>query len=675
MAEAYAMDEEEAPAEQGPLHVLDMVEMDNVADQIKDDVLMQIGGRVLEEVEIDRATMKDWLDMNQRALELVEQKYEVKSDPFDGAANTKLPLVLDAIMRAHAEEMPEIIRDDELVKAKVFGKVTDEKTARAERVTKRLNYHFFYGIEDWEEDHDAATLAKNTLGVVHKKMYWCKEEGRYIAELKTAGVIINDNVRHLRKAPRITDTLTLPWWEVEEKFRAGTWRRIEMSEEMLKDSARSDKMHTFYEQIRREDLDEDGYPEPYVVTVHERSRQVVCIAPNYTFDTIWFQQPPQGPQDRPPVIRIEQDKGRVQYIKYEMIPSVSGGYWGWGFGRILGPLNDNANALVNQLLDAGSLSNVQGGFISSALRIGKGPISFQRGEWKTVNALGAVLKDSIVPLPVREPSATLFNLLGLLTDVLRQTSGISQLMSGEQPRANMPASSILALLEQGKKAFGQIYKRHRRALKREATALYTLCFMYEDPQEYAAFFDEEQQDPKTGEPLPPPDPQADFNPAGVDLLPTAQPEFSTRVQRVAQSEALLNVSGDPRVNGSAILKMFVGNLTNDKDLAAEIVPAEPNKTPEQVMQAMEIAKKELLNQLDVQIKQAEAGTAMYTFEMKKLDAEVKGITAPMAVAKAEHGAIRSSLQVEAAGVTLDTRRVDLKIKQQEANAPEDDGQG
>ncbi len=667
MAEAYA---EEQSTEPQALHVLDMVQMGNIAKQLTERALAEIGNRVVEEAGVDKATMREWLEMNETALALVEQKYEHKTEPFDGASNTKLPLVLDAIMRAHAEEMPEVIRDDELVKAKVFGVVTDAKEARAERVTKRLNYHFFYGMEGWEEDHDACVLAKNTLGTVHKKLYWSKEEGRYVAELRTAGVIINDNVRHLRKAARITDTLTLPWWEVEEKVRAGIWLDLELPETNRAEYARSDKMLEFYEQIRREDLDEDGYPEPYVVTVHKDTRKVVAIVPNYTYDTIWFQQPPQSPEDRPPVIRIEPDKGRVQYIKYEMLPSVSGGYWGWGFGRILGPLNDNANALVNQLLDAGTLSNTQGGFLSSALRLGKGRVHFERGEWKTVNALGGVLKDSIVPLPVRDPSPTLFNLLGLLTEVLRQTSGITQLMSGEQPRANMPSSSILALLEQGRKAFGQVYKRHRRALKAEATALYTLCFMHEDPQEYAAFFDEAQQDPN-GQPLPPPDPQADFNPAGVDLLPTAQPEFSTRVQRVAQAEGLLKVIGDPRVNGSEILTLFVGNLTNDKELTARIVPRETNKTPEQVMQMMEMQKRQLLDQIDVQKAQAEGQIAALDLEMKKIDAQAKGITTPMAVAKAEHGAIRSSLQVEAAGMNLEAKKLDILLKQAQLDAEED----
>lgn len=614
------MGDEEGPLheqseEQGRPHILELSQMENLVDLLEEDELTKLGMRVVQEYEDDRATMEEWLQFNDQMMDLVTQVAEKKTFPFDGSANTRLPLITNAVLSSHSEEMPEVIRDDEVLKARVFGKSTPEKEARAERVMRRLNWQLFYGIPEWEPGHDKAILFKNMLGVVHKKIYWCKESSRFECDVLPAGVVINDNSTSLHKSPRVTHEIHLPWWDVEQKFRAGEWTEQEglLERTNVEGAAETDKVQCFLEQIRREDIDEDGYPEPYVITVHRDTRKVVCIRPNYTPETIWFKDKPTPEQPQPQVIGVDSDRGRVRYIKYEMLPSLDGGYWSWGFLRLLGPLTDNCNTLINQLLDAGTLANTQSGFISDSIRFNRedgGKLEFQRGEWKRIKNIGGRIADNVFPLPVAQPSPVLFQLLGLLMDVVREHSNTTKLMQGEQPQSNMPAASVMALLEQGKKAFGQVFKRHRRALKAEGDALFDLSFLYEDPIDYQLFCDDETADPKV-----------DFARYGVDITPVAQPEFSTRVTRLAEAEALMKVLGDPRVDGGAILRQYVTAVLNDSEKAAAMVPQEPQKTPEQVLQLLEQQKVEFMNQADAQIKKFEVEAAQTANETAKIDLE------------------------------------------------------
>ena len=601
--------EQEEPSDRP--HILELSQRDNLIDILDEDELRRLGLRVKQEYEDDRSTMDHWLTFNDKMMDLVTQTADKKTFPFDDSANTRLPLITNAVLSAHAEEMPEVIRDDTVLRSKTFGQDTPEKVARAQRVESRLNWWLFYGIPDWEEGHDRTVLYKNMLGVVHKKIYWCAEAQRFECDVLPAGVIVNDNTVSLSKAPRITHEIELPWWDVEEKFRSGAWIRAKglLDRTNVEGTSETDRVQCFLEQTRREDLDGDGYPEPYVITVHRDTGTVVCITPNYTPETIWFKEPPTEQNPSPQVVGIDADRGRVRYVKYEMLPSLDGGYWSWGFIRLLGPLTDNCNTLINQLLDAGTLANTQSGFISDSIRFSRedgGRLSFQRGEWKKIKNIGGRIADNVFPLPVAQPSPVLFQLLGLLMDVVREHSNTTKLMQGEQPQSNMPAASVLALLEQGKKAFGQVFKRHRRALGKEGLALFDLSFLYESPADYQEFTDDPAADPK-----------ADFTRKGIDIIPVAQPEFSTRVTRLAESEALMKIMGDPRVNGGLVLKRYVGAVTNDKDAAAAIVPDEPNKTPEQVLQLLEQQKQELLGQMDVKIKELGVQKAEVDLETSK----------------------------------------------------------
>ena len=581
-------------ADSKPLHILEIVDVDNMVDELGTNTLIGIGSRVVTEYDVDKVSMRDWLERNELALKLTDMKQAKVSDPWTGAANTKLPLVLNAAMKASAEEFAEIMRGSDMVQAEMFGKETEEKQARGERVTKRMNYQFYHELEDWEEDHDKLIMAKNIVGTVHKKIYYDKNEKQTQCILRRNGIVINDNVEKLKNAPRVTDEFDKMWWEVEEKVRSKEWTEITLTQTERTDYAESDKANEFLEQIRREDLDQDGYPEPYIVTVHKATKQVVRIVPNFTPESIQFEQEGYNQaeyskledpdkkkiQKKLDVARIDTTKSRIKYIKYSMIPSWEGGYWDFGYGVLLGPLNDNCNKLINQLLNQGHLQAKGGGFINAGIKMAGGELRFKSNEWKKVQSSGMDLSRNIVPLPIREPSQTLFSLLGLLMDVLRELSSVTEVMSGEQPKANMPAASIDMLIEQGKKLFNSVYKRHYRSLTDEMNALFDMNFLYQDPVQYAELLDLQEVPKEQLMELI----QADFSREGLDLQPTANAEFSSKIQRRNEAQALYQVKDDPTTNGSLIMKMYIESIIDDKEIVAAVVPEQPNMTPEQAMQ-------------------------------------------------------------------------------------------
>jgi len=664
--------------DESTMHILDIVDVDNMVVELDKETLDRIGAATILEFDVDKASMKDWLERNELALKLTDLKAEPTNDPWPRAAATKLPLVLNAAMKASAEEFAEIMRGKEIVKCEMLGKHSPEKMERCDRVATRMNFQLYHELDEWQEDHDKLIMSKNIVGTVHKKLFY--SDGKIQCVLRRNGVVINDNIEKLQDAPRVTDEIEKFWWQVQEKVNAGEWEEITLSSENKNDFAQADKTNDFLEQIRREDLDGDGYPEPYIVTVHRQTKQVVRITPNYTPESITFKdidgeefdyleyaalndKDKKAIQGKVEVIRIDGSKARLKYVKYEMIPSWEGGYWGFGYGILLGPLNENCNTLVNQLLNAGHLATKGGGFINSGIKMGGGELKFRANEWKKVQSPGMDLSRNIVPLPVKEPSQTLFSLLGLLMDVLKELSSVTEVMSGEQPKANMPYSSIAALIEQGKKMFNAVYIRHYRSLGKEQVALFDLNFLYQDPKEYIELLDE---------PLPPgADPleftRKDFTKKGMDILPTANPEFSSRIQRMSESQAMMELRDDPRVNGSKVLRLHFENILDDKDRAAELVPDQPNLTPQQ---AQEQAQQKLQEFLDSNTaRESEAKAKLAEINLQKAQAEAQTIepkmqadleTKAIALEKGKVGLQGDQLSIEKEELELQKKRVETE---------------
>jgi chaperonin GroES len=331
-----------------------------------------------------------------------------------------------------------------------------------------MTWQVFEEMDGWEEDFDRMLITLAITGSEFKKTYYSGLNQRVQSEWVPArDLVVNYWTKDLESSPRVTHVMELSKNDIMERQEAGLYRAFDLPDPV----SRSDKLKRLQEKTqgitppsadpRVEpylvleqhcwwDLDGDGYKEPYVVTVLEQNNEVLRVAPRFLSKNV-----------------LRTGKGKVARIKaenyfthYQFIPSPDGGFYGMGLGVLLGPLNDSVNTLVNQLVDAGSINNIQGGFLSDHLRLEAGEMRFKLGEWKYVNALSGGLKESIVPLPTKEPSQVLFSLLSLLISAGQQLASTTDIMVGENPGQNQKATTSKIVLEQGMKVYTAIYKTH-----------------------------------------------------------------------------------------------------------------------------------------------------------------------------------------------------------------------
>lgn len=527
MSEAYAYeepepDEEMAPAAGGRLAA--WTQSVNLVDEVSDDIVARLGERVCEEFGADEDSLSasGWKARHDRALKLAAQVREDKTTPWRGAANVKYPLVTVAAMQFAARAYPAIVDGWNVVKAKPLGRPSEDKRARADRIGAHMTWQLLEEMDGWEEDTDQLLHVLPVTGTVFRKTYFDPMAGKNCSQMVTADKMV---VNYWAKpdAPRMTQVCEFYPHEIEAKFRSGVWTRCELGEPQ--DAANDDQApHVFLEQHTLFDLDEDGVPEPYVVTVHKDTRKVVRIVARYREDGVEVNAEGE-------VYRIKPVK---YFTRYWFIPPLDGSYYGLGFGALLDSLGETINSLVNQLLDAGTLANMQGGFIGAGVSLKSGPLRFQPGEWKRIEAPGASLRDALVPMPVKEPSNVLFQLLGMLVEAAKDITATKDILTGETQQANTPVGTTLAQIEQGLKVFSSIYKRIHRALRHELGLLYDLNAVYLEQEVYFTLQDDEKAVART-----------DYAEGDMDVIPVSDPTVVTDMQRIGRAQFLMQFKADP----------------------------------------------------------------------------------------------------------------------------------
>ena len=514
-----------------------ILESVNIADDLQDEQLSKIADQVVDGFDTDLDSRKPWERDLKTWTELALQVAGEKTFPWPNAANIKYPLLATAAMQFAARAYPTLVPSDgKIVKCKVVGYDMDgQKAARAERISKHMSYQVIDEMSDWEEDMDKLLITLPIAGTCFKKTYWDATKQRNCSKLvlpKT--LVVNYYCRSLDEAERITEIFYLTRRQVKERQNRGVFLDIDLQDPVVEstDSLTTSTNKTFQldsdqdettpytilEQHTYLDLDDDGYSEPYVVTVEYSSRKVLRIVPRFTADDVYI-------SEKKKVISID----AIQYYtKYSFIPNPDGGFYDIGFGRLLGPLNTSANTLINQLVDAGSLSNLQAGFIGKGLRIKMGESRFQPGEWKAVNAVGDDLKKQIFPLPVREPSQVLFNLLDLLLKSGKELASVAEIFVGKMPGQNTPATTTMATIEQGMKVFTAVYKRIYRSLTSEFRKIYKLNRVYLNPEQEVSVLDQPIQ-------------QSDYQGPEDDILPAADPNAVSSQEKQAKVQAIMQI--------------------------------------------------------------------------------------------------------------------------------------
>lgn len=524
----------------------------NIAEMLDDEQLDKIGYEVEREYKIDKQSRSEWEAGANKAMDVALQVRKPKNYPFEGAANIKFPLVTVAALQFGARAYPAIVDGNRIVKGQVLGNddgipnkdETGEplldplsgepvwamkpgvKRAKAERVSRHMSYQLLTEMEEWEEDTDVLLHHIPIVGCAFRKVWRSEELGRNKSEMIPAiHLVVNNSVRNLEEAPRVTHEIMLYPQEIEERKRSGSYLEVDLPAPVAGDGidvGDDDAPHMLLEQHRYLDLDEDGYREPYIVTVHRYSCKVLRIVANYDMDDV-----------KDNGTRITRIPKTQYFVKYSFIPDPKGGFYDIGFGKLLESLGETIDTTINQMLDAGHLQNAGGGFISTGVRLKKSKITVSPGKYEMVEANGD-LRGAIYNHQFQGPSAVLFNLLGMMVDAAKDITATKDILTGDSGGKVQTATTTLALIEQGLKVFTAIYKRIYRALKDEFRLLFELNAKYLDEQSYFTFNDEQEVVARE-----------DYDIASMDICPVADPSMVTDMQRQAKSQLLLQLTENP----------------------------------------------------------------------------------------------------------------------------------
>jgi chaperonin GroES len=608
--------------------LVDQIDQVNLAENYAPDVLDKLGQLVLFEFNIDENSRSDWKDKAEKAIKFATQEAEEKQYPWPKSSNIIFPLITQAAIQFNARTYPAVVQNRNVVKGVVWG--TDkgtpatedgkpdgkpkmhpdgtpvwlsppgEKRKRADRVGEHMSWQLLEEMKEWEPQTDSMLLQIPIVGGACRKTYRDPIESRnrsLLVPLKN--LVWNYHAPSFEDAPRHTEILTLYPHEIEENERAEVFLPQvygpggsdgEANPEQAQ-SGDEDAPHVFLEQHRRYDLDGDGYPEPYVVTIHKRSSKVVRIVARYDEDGI---QTAKGPdvdeEDETDSLTEEEGPDREEILKitpvehYTLIPFLpnpDGGSYPVGFGHLLRPLNEAINTTLNQMFDAGHLQNAGGGFVSDQLSIHSGPVNFQVGKYVRVGSKGQAIRDAVFPIPFPGPSAVLFQLLGSLVKVSEGVAGTQEILAGGAEMANAPPTTILALIEQGLKVYTAIHKRVYRALKSEFDKLYRLNRLYlKENQRYHIGDEWREVTPE------------DYR-LGGGVEPIADPTMVTDMQKLGRAQIGMQFRGDPLIQQKEIYSRLFEAANFDRIEELFVPPPDPQIGQQLAAMAMEEKQAEL----------------------------------------------------------------------------------
>ena len=570
----------------------------NVAEDLDEQRLRKIGDRVVREYDLDEGSRKDWLEKAKRNLARAKLTRQAKNYPFENASNVKYPLLTTAALQFAARAYPAIIDGSRVVKGQVIGDDADgSKRSKADRISKHMSYQLINEMPEWEEDTDTLLHQLPIVGCAFRKVWYDPTLKRNCAEMVSAvDFCVNQKTRSLDTTPRATQMFRLYPHEIEERMESGAFLDCDFGVANDADGD-DDAPHLFLEQHRYLDLNDDGCREPWIVTVHKETSKVVRIVANYD----------------PAELKIEDDKlGRIQryntFVKYPFFRDPEGGFYDLGFGELLESLSEVVDTTINQLLDAGHLQTAGGGFIGSGLRLKKNQMRFAPGQYHVVDAPGAKVREAIYNMEHPGPSPVLFQLLGMMVEAGKEIANVKDILTGTQDRAQ-PATTTLAMIEQGMKTYTSIFKRVYRALKRELQLLYDLNGKFLPEEAYFTVLDSQKAVARS-----------DYAKGTMDVMPVCDPSIVTDMQKMTRAQAYMEAAGNPALEGilnkrEALERYFNGIGAEDIEKLILPEPEGPNPIEQKQMEGM-----------DAEVAGKQATAAKTGAEAKKAEAEAAIVT-------------------------------------------------
>jgi chaperonin GroES len=570
----------EDPSEEAFEKALDYAMQDsNIAKRLsskKDgkETLLKMGEEIIKGYKDDEESRKDWMEMNKKWLKMAMLIRETRTFPWPRASDVKYPLLATAAMQFSARAYPALVPSDgQIVKVKVTQQnATPEIYDAARRVSNHMSYQLLNCIPNWEEDMDKLLMTMAITGVCFKKTYHSPaDDCQHSHIIYPENLVINYHAKTLAKAYRKSEILHYTDQDIREKILNDEFLDVDLSSPTVDEINNKPPLaadgsppppdkstpHTFIACHTFWDLDGDGYEEPYVITVHEKSKKVVRVIARWDIDGI------KRSEDGKKIIKITPVE---YYTDFPFIPNPDGSVYALGFGLLLGPLNESANTLINQLVDAGTLSNLQSGFIGKGLRLKIGDTTLRPGEFKVVNATGEDLSKSIYPMPVREPSNVLFQLLNMLITSGNQLASIAEIFVGKMPGQNTPATTTQETIQQGMAVFTAIYKRVYRSLTKEFKKLYRLNRISPDIVE--------QESKTAGIPLQ----ASDYDLEDHQICPGADPTGDSTTVKMSKLQQVGQLLSLQTINPMEFTKRMLeaNEIPNAQELLNQPQPPQPD---------------------------------------------------------------------------------------------------
>lgn len=534
---------------------------DNLAETMDESALMSMAEELAGDIENDLASRKDWEETYVEGLKLMGLKYEERMEPWSGACGVVHPMITEAVVRFQAETIMETFPSTGPVLTKIIGKETPDKLESAERVKEDMNYQLTERMIEYRPEHEKMLWNLPATGSAFKKVYYDPSIGRQIAVFIPAeDVVLPYGVSDIYMCYRVTHVMRKTKNEIKKLQKAGFYRDIDLPDpdktrsdiKKAKDSETGfsdihDDRYTLYEAHADLNLagdDDDEIALPYVVTIIKGSNDVLSIRRN------WREEDD---------LRLK----RQHFVHYQYIPGF--GSYGFGLFHLIGNFAKSATSLTRQLVDAGTLSNLPGGLKSRSLRIKGDDTPISPGEFRDVDVGSGTIRDSILPLPYKEPSQTLLQLLGNIIEDGRRFASTADVKVSDMG-SQAPVGTTLAILERQLKPLSAVQARIHFTMKQE------LKLLAEIIRDYTS--DSYGYEPETGTPKAK---KSDYE--HVDVLPVSDPNAATMAQRIVQYQAVIQMAQmAPDIYDLPELHRGMLNVLGIKN-AAKLIPLKDDMKP------------------------------------------------------------------------------------------------
>ena len=563
--------------EQDPMAAQDVPFDANLAEFVDDSELTRISSDLVNEIEEDMSSRQDWEDTYKRGIELLGMNYEERSQPFEGASGVVHPLLAESVTQFQAQAYREMLPAGGPVRTQVMGADTPDIALQAQRVKDYMNYMITYEMEEYDPETDQMLFYLPIIGSTFKKIYFDPLLQRAVSKFVHAeDLVVPYGATDLLTSPRTTHVIRMDKNEVLKLQLSGFYRETDIDGNMESDDYSEvqesvDKaqgvqmsgsgseevtlyeVHTSLDLEGFEDMKADGEMSglklPYIVTIVESTGEILSLRRNYS-------------QDDPMMRQLQ------YFVHYKFLPGL--GFYGFGLTHMIGGLSQASTSILRQLIDAGTLSNLPAGFKARGARIRDEDEPLQPGEFRDIDAAGMDIRQSLMPLPFKEPSQTLYSLLGSLIESGRRFASMADAKVGEMS-GESPVGTTMAIMERGTKVMSAIHKRLHYSQKIEFKLLANIF-----ARNMASMY------PYAVPGAPPEIKQQDFDDR-IDVLPVSDPNIFSMSQRIALAQTQLQLAqSNPEIHGGpqglyqAYRKMYEALGVTNID---SVLPVPPQPQP------------------------------------------------------------------------------------------------